>query len=93
MVLPHGPCHALMPALRRGANVSQYAPLTFLCTIRMRVGADTVARMQLDPEGHWDNEAGAVRQTGIVTVSWVATDHIATREDRQSEVGHVVGKA
>jgi hypothetical protein len=85
--------HALVPALGHGANVSQPALLTFLRDLGVRIGTGTLARMLLDPEGAWAEEAEAVHQTGLATGSWVATDQTGTRVDGQNEVCHVVGNA
>ena len=85
--------HALVPALGHGANVSQPALLTFLRDLGLRIGTGTVARMLLDPQGHWAEEAAAIHQTGLATGSWVATDQTGTRVDGQNEVCHVVGNA
>ncbi|MFZ4851123.1 MAG: hypothetical protein ACOYL7_18530, partial [Caldilinea sp.] len=74
-----------------GANVSQPALGTFLRDIGMTIGTGTVARMLLDPEGHWADEAEAIHQTGLATGSWVATDQTSTRVDGQNEACHVVG--
>ncbi|WP_129677268.1 transposase [Candidatus Chloroploca sp. Khr17] len=85
--------HALVPALGHGANVSQPALLTFLRDVGLTIGTGTVARMLLDPDGFWADEAAAIHQTGLATGSWVATDQTSTRVDGQNEVCHVVGNA
>jgi hypothetical protein len=85
--------HAMVLALGHGANVSQPALLTFLRDIGMTIGTGTVARMLLDADGFWADEAAAVHQTGLATGSWVATDQTSTRVDGQHEVCHVVGNA
>ena len=85
--------HALVPALGHGANVSQPALLTFLRDVGLTIGTGTLARMLLDPDGTWADEAADVHQTGLATGSWVASDQTATRVDGQNEVCHVVGNA
>lgn len=85
--------HALVPALGHGANVSQPALLTFLRDLGLTIGTGTLARMLLDPDGVWADEAEAVHRTGLATGSWVATDQTGTRVDGQNEVCHVVGNA
>lgn len=85
--------HALVPALGHGANVSQPALMTFLRNLGMTIGAGTVARMLLDPDGVWADEAEAVHRTGLATWSWVATDQTGTRMDGQNEICHVIGNA
>lgn len=85
--------HALVPALGHGANVSQPALLTFLRDIGLTIGTGTLARMLLDPDGTWADEADAIQQAGLAAGSWVASDQTATRVDGQNEVCHVVGNA
>jgi hypothetical protein len=85
--------HAMVPALGHGANVSQPALLTFLRDVGLRIGTGTLARMLLDPDGRWADEADAIHRTGLATGSWVATDQTGTRVEGKNEVCHVVGNA
>ncbi len=85
--------HALVLALGYGANVSQPALLTFLRDVGLMIGAGTLARMPLDPDGRWADEAQAIHRTGLATGSWVAADQTSTRVDGKNEVCHVVGNA
>ncbi|PDW00046.1 hypothetical protein [Candidatus Chloroploca asiatica] len=83
----------LPPGYQDGANVSRPALLTFLRDVGLTIGTGTVARMLLDPDGFWADEAAAIHQTGLATGSWVATDQTGTRVHGQNEVCHVVGNA
>lgn len=85
--------HAMVPALGHGANVSQPALLTFLRDVGLRIGTGTLARMLLDPDGVWAEDAATVHRTGLATGSWVATDQTGTRVEGKNEVCHVVGNA
>jgi hypothetical protein len=85
--------HTLVPALGYGANVSQPALLAFLRSVGLQIGAGTVARMLLDPDGRWADEAEAIHATGMASGNWVASDQTSTRVDGQNEVCHVVGNA
>jgi len=84
---------ALVLALGHAANVSQPALLTFLRDVGVQIGTGTLARMLLDPDGRWAEEAATMQQTGLATGSWVASDQTATRVDGQNAVCHVVGNA
>jgi len=85
--------HTIVPSLGHGANVSQPALHTFLQDVGMQIGTGTVARMLLDQNGHWAEEAEAVHATGMASGDWVASDQTSTRVDGQNEVCHVVGNA
>ena len=82
---------ALVLALGYGANVSQPALRTFLRDVGVQIGTGTLARMLLDPDGQWADEAAAIHQAGLASGTWVASDQTATRVDGQNEVCHVVG--
>lgn len=83
----------MVPTLGYGANVSQPALLAFLRSVSLRIGVGTQARMLLDPDGCWAEEAAAIHATGMASGEWVASDQTATRVDGQNEVFHVVGNA
>lgn len=84
----------LIPALGHDTtNVSQPALLHFLRTMGVSIGAGTVARLLADSSGRWAEEADAIRQAGLASGPWMATDQTSTRVDGQNEVCHVVGNS
>ena len=74
-------------------SARRLAPLLILRDAGVQINTGTVARMLLDADGFWADEAAAVHQTGLVTGSWVATDQTSTRVDGQNEVCHVVSNS
>ena len=85
--------HSVVPSLNYGANVSQPALHRGLGDVGVSIGTGTVARMLLDPDGRWAEEAEAVHATGMASGDWVASDQTSTRVAGQNEVCHVVGNA